>query len=59
MKVICPDHQGVVEVNGAPYTNVQNVVIEDLVVECPVCDEEVIINGNFNYDENGNPTTRR
>lgn len=56
MKVICPDHQGIVEVNGAPFTNVQNVVIEDLVVECPVCDEEVIINGNFNYDENGNPS---
>ncbi len=53
---MCPDHQGIVEVTGTPYMNVKNVLIEDLVVECPVCDEEVIINGRFDYDEDGNPS---
>ncbi|MGV3685565.1 MAG: hypothetical protein ACO1NS_08065 [Daejeonella sp.] len=57
MKIMCPEHQGIVEVTGTPYTNVKNVLFEDLVVECPVCDDEVIINGKFDYDENGNPST--
>lgn len=56
MKIICPDHQGVVEVPGAPYINIKNVLIQDLVIECPVCDDEVIITGRFDYDENGQPS---
>ena len=55
MKVLCPDHQGVVVVPGAPYVDIKGVLIEDLVIECPVCDDEVIINGKFDYDKNGNP----
>ena len=58
MKIICPDHKGVIEVTGKPYVNIKNVLIEDLVIECPVCDDEVIINGRFDYDENGYPSNK-
>ncbi|SKB83369.1 hypothetical protein [Daejeonella lutea] len=56
MKIICPDHKGVVEVTGAPYISVKNVLIEDLVIECPVCEDEVMITGRFDYDESGQPS---
>lgn len=55
MKVICPEHEGTIEVIGAPIVNTKNLTISDLVIECPVCDEEVIINGVYDYDEAGLP----
>ncbi len=56
MKVFCPEHQGIVEVSGDVYANERNILIENLVVECPICNEEVMINGVFDYDENGIPS---
>lgn len=58
MKIICPDHKGVVQVKGTPYVNIENVLLKDLVIECPVCDDEVIINGRFDFDENGQPSNK-
>jgi len=55
MKLICPEHGGTIEVVGAHISNTKNLKIENLVTECPVCDEEVIINGVFDYDEDGVP----
>jgi hypothetical protein len=55
MKIICPEHQGVIVVPGNPHINQKNVPINDMVVECPVCDEEVLVNGIFDYDEHGVP----
>jgi hypothetical protein len=55
MRVICPEHNGTVEVGGTHISNVKSFAINDMVVECPVCDEEVMINGVFDYDEQGVP----
>ena len=55
MKLICPEHGGTIEVVGAHISNQKNYLIENLVAECPVCDDEVIINGVFDYDEHGIP----
>lgn len=55
MKLICPEHGGTIEVVGTHISNKKDFVIENLVAECPVCDDEVIINGVFDYDENGIP----
>lgn len=55
MKLICPEHGGTIEVVGAHISNEKDFLIENLVAECPVCGDEVIINGVFDYDENGIP----
>lgn len=55
MKVICPEHGGTIDVAGTHISNRKDLLIENLVMECPVCDDEVLINGIFDYDENGNP----
>ena len=55
MKLICPEHGGTIEVVGAHISNETDYVIENLVAVCPVCDDEVLINGVFDYDEEGTP----
>lgn len=55
MKVICPEHGGVIVVKGNPISNTKNVRFNNLVIECPICEEEVIINGMFDYDIEGKP----
>lgn len=55
MKLICPEHGGTIEIVGAHISNIKDLKIENFVTECPVCDEEVIINGVFDYDEDGIP----
>ncbi len=55
MKLICPEHGGTIEVVGAHISNEKDLLIENLVAECPICEEEVIINGIFDYDEHGSP----
>lgn len=55
MKIICPEHGGTVEVVGEYIANKKDLVIENMVIECPVCEEEVMINGVFDYDEHGMP----
>lgn len=58
MKVICPEHQGVIYTTGSPVLNNANFIINNLVVECPVCDVEVLIDGVYAYDSNGIPTAK-
>jgi hypothetical protein len=55
MNIICPQHGGVVNVSGSSLSNTHNVSIINLIVECPVCEEEVLINGVFNFDRDGRP----
>lgn len=55
MKLICPEHGGTIEIVGEYIANQKDLVIENMVVECPVCEEEVMINGVFDYDEHGIP----
>ncbi|WP_207426061.1 hypothetical protein [Pedobacter sp. SYSU D00535] len=55
MNVICPEHGGVIHISGKALTNRPNVSIINLVVECPVCEDEVLVSGVFNFDKEGNP----
>ena len=52
MKVICPEHHGIVRLPDT-YINKSNIVINNLVVDCPVCEDEVLIQGVFDFDETG------
>ena len=52
MKIICPEHDGIIRLNMNLF-NEPNVVIKNLVVECPVCDDEVLIDGVFDFDAEG------
>lgn len=51
MKIICPEHRGLIHV-GISIFGEKNIRIKKI-VECPVCDEEVLINGRFNFDAEG------
>ena len=52
MKIICPEHGGVLRL-PIIYFNKRNVHLNNLVVECPVCDDEVLIDGFFDFDAKG------
>ncbi|WP_423148366.1 hypothetical protein [Rubrolithibacter danxiaensis] len=52
MKIICPEHEGFIRLNEN-YFNTMNIAISNVVIECPVCDEEVLIDGVFNFDPEG------
>ena len=51
MKIPCPEHHGLIYVDQ-PVFNEKNRRI-NTVVECLVCDDEVIINGVYNFDAEG------
>lgn len=51
MKIICPDHNGLISIDMSVF-NEKNIHVMK-VVECPVCDDEVIINGHFDFDSEG------
>jgi hypothetical protein len=44
MEIICPGHGGSLYVAGNDFIR-EDGTIKTLVIECPVCDEEVLING--------------
>jgi len=52
MRIICPEHQGEIYV-AENYLNTKNISLSNLVIECPVCDEEVLIDGVFDVDCEG------
>jgi hypothetical protein len=51
MKVNCPEHMGLIYID-LQFRNERDVLIRK-VVECPVCDDEVIIEGRFDIDSEG------
>ena len=51
MKIICPEHNGLIYVDASVY-NEKNIVISK-VVDCPVCDDLVLIKGVFDIDQEG------
>jgi hypothetical protein len=51
MKINCPEHSGLIYVNVSIF-NEKNKLIKK-VVECPVCDDEVLISGLFDIDSEG------
>lgn len=52
MKVHCPN-DGLVEVaKGLKTANSKNVIIRNMIVQCPSCGKRFIIEGTFNFDEN-------
>ncbi|GEM_PF-1037668 len=51
MKIICPEHNGILRL-PVNYFNESDVVL-NIVVECPVCDDEVLIDGVFDFDAKG------
>lgn len=51
MKIICPEHNGLIYVDASVY-NEKNIVITK-VVDCPVCDDLVLIKGVFDIDQEG------
>ncbi len=51
MKITCPEHNGLIYVDVSIF-NEKNILIRK-VVECPVCDDEVVINGIFDFDSEG------
>lgn len=51
MKIICPDHKGLIYVDEN-IVDQKSIAIKQ-VVDCPVCDEEVLIEGVFDFDEEG------
>ncbi|MVN23196.1 hypothetical protein [Mucilaginibacter arboris] len=55
MRIICPEHGGIIRVAGKHLANIEKLRITNMVVECPVCEDEVIINGVFNFDHEGKP----
>lgn len=44
MKITCPEHRGIIYVFGNEST-LKDGVVKNMVIECPVCDEEVLVNG--------------
>lgn len=55
MTITCPEHQDVIYVPGN-YSNAKNIALKNLVVECPICEDEVLINGVFDFDADGRAT---
>lgn len=56
MKIICPGHGGFIRLDENLFD--ATVEIKNLVVECPVCDDEVLIEGVFDFDAKGVGTPR-
>lgn len=54
MKVICPEHQGVIYVPGDFLPGNKNMVIE-----CPVCNEQVLINDTHTFDSEKPPVNNQ
>ena len=51
MKITCPEHMGLIYVDASFFSE-KNIVIKKI-VECPVCDDEVLIDGLFDFDSEG------
>lgn len=49
MKIICPEHNGLIYVDTVDADS-ENLTIKNLVIECPVCEDEVLIDGEFSFD---------
>jgi hypothetical protein len=43
MKILCPEHNGFINVPGNAVINALNSPLKMLVITCPVCEEEVLI----------------
>ncbi|HEY0670477.1 MAG TPA: hypothetical protein VGD22_20000 [Sphingobacteriaceae bacterium] len=50
MEITCPEHGGVIYVPGNAADTTEGPV-KSLVITCPVCDEEVLINDVQNIEE--------
>ena len=51
MKITCPEHSGLIYAD-LNFFNRKNVALRE-VLDCPVCDEEVLIDGVFDIDSEG------
>lgn len=51
MKIVCPEHNGVIRL-PENYIDAHSVAL-NTVVECPICDDEVLIHGVFDFDKEG------
>jgi len=43
MKILCPEHQGLIEVPSKDLIDAFNSPVKILVVNCPICEENVLI----------------
>ncbi len=50
MKILCPEHNGMIEVPSKDIADAFNSPSKSLVLICPVCEEEVLIQ-NIQFEE--------
>jgi len=43
MKILCPQHNGLIEIPAKTITDASMGLLKILVINCPVCEEEVLI----------------
>lgn len=43
MKILCPEHNGLIEVPSKDIADAFNAPVKALVFNCPVCQEEVLV----------------
>lgn len=47
MKILCPQHNGLIEVPTKTVADASIGLLKILVINCPVCEEEVLIQNTY------------
>ncbi|MXV50569.1 hypothetical protein GS399_06250 [Pedobacter sp. HMF7647] len=42
MKIVCPEHDGIIEIPDDVFVNAVNSPLKQLVFTCPVCEDEIL-----------------